>query len=322
MRYRRLGRWGVQVSEVSLGSWLTYGGSVGEETATQCIHRAFDLGVNFFDTANAYGRGRSEEVVGAALRAFPRDEFVLGTKVFFPMKGIPNGGGLSRKHVFESCHASLRRLGMDYVDILQCHRYDRHTPLEETCRIMDDLIRQGKVLYWGTSEWNADQIAHAVQLCRAEGWAPPVSNQPQYSALYRVIERGVLQTSEDLGVGNVVWSPLAQGALTGKYVKADEVPEGSRAADPNDGQFVQRWLEQETLDAVQSLVPVAQEAGVTMAQLALAWCLRQKMVSSVIVGASRPEQVDDNVKAAEVDVPADVLQQVTDVLDPVAVKRA
>jgi len=321
MRYRRLGRWGVQVSEVSLGSWLTYGGSVGEETATQCIHRAFDLGVNFFDTANAYARGRSEEVVGAALRGLPRDEYVLATKVYFPMKDVPNGGGLSRKHVWEQCHASLRRLGVDHVDLYQCHRYDVRTPLEETCRVMDDLVRQGKVLYWGVSEWTADQIAHAVQLCRSEGWAIPVSNQPQYSALHRVIERGVLQVSEDLGVGNVVWSPLAQGVLTGKYTSPSDIPEGTRAADPSTGQFVQRWLEQETLDAVRSLVPVAQEAGVTMAQLALAWCLRQRAVSSVIVGASRPEQVDDNVRAAEVDVPADALQQVTDVLAPVAVTR-
>jgi voltage-dependent potassium channel beta subunit len=322
MRYRHLGRWGVQVSEVSLGSWLTYGGSVGEETATQCIHRAFELGVNFFDTANAYGRGRSEEVVGAALKAFPRDEYVLGTKVFFPMKDIPNGGGLSRKHVTESCDASLRRLDLDYIDVLQCHRYDRRTPLEETCRAMDDLIRQGKLLYWGVSEWNADQIAHAVQLCRAEGWAPPVSNQPQYSALHRVIERSVLRTCGDLGVGNVVWSPLAQGVLTGKYVKADDAPEGTRAATEGDSEFVKRWMQQETLDAVQSLKPVAEEAGLSMAQLALAWCLRQRMVSSVIVGASRPDQVDDNVKAAEVDVAPELLQQVTDVLEPVAVTRA
>jgi aryl-alcohol dehydrogenase-like predicted oxidoreductase len=321
MRYRRLGRWGVQVSEVSLGSWLTYGGSVGEETATLCIHRAFELGVNFFDTANAYGRGRSEEVVGAALKAFPRDEYVLGTKVFFPMKNIPNGGGLSRKHVTESCDASLRRLGLDHIDVLQCHRYDRGTPLEETCRAMDDLIRRGKLLYWGTSEWNADQIAHAVQLCRAEGWAPPVSNQPQYSALHRVIERSVLRTCDDLGVGNVVWSPLAQGVLTGKYVKADDAPEGTRAATEGDSEFVRRWMQQETLDAVQSLKPVAEEAGLSMAQLALAWCLRQRMVSSVIVGASRPDQVDDNVKAADVDVAPELLQQVTDVLAPVAVTR-
>lgn len=224
MRYRRLGRWGVQVSEVSLGSWLTYGGSVEEDTATSCIHRAFELGVNLFDTANGYARGRSEEVVGAALKAFPRDEYVLATKVFFPMKNIPNGGGLSRKHVWEQCHASLKRLDLDYIDLYQCHRYDRGTPLEETCRVMDDLIRQGKVLYWGTSEWNADQIAHAVQLCRAEGWSPPVSNQPQYSALHRVVERGVLKTSKDLGVGNVVWSPLAQGVLTGKYRPAPDCP--------------------------------------------------------------------------------------------------
>ena len=247
---------------------------------------------------------------------------VLATKVYFPMKQTPNGGGLSRKHVWEQCHDSLRRLGVEHIDLYQCHRYDVRTPLEETCRVMDDLVRQGKVLYWGVSEWSADQIAHAVQLCRSEGWAIPVSNQPQYSALHRVIERGVLQTSEDLGVGNVVWSPLAQGVLTGKYVSADDIPEDSRAAHENDGQFVRQWLRQETLDAVQSLLPVAEEAGLTMAQLSLAGILRQRAVSSVIVGASRPEQVDDNVKAAEVDVDPALLQRVTDVLEPVAVKKA
>jgi voltage-dependent potassium channel beta subunit len=317
MEYRRLGRAGIKVSSVGLGSWLTFGGTVEEDTAVECIHRAFELGVNFFDTANAYARGRSEEVVGRALAELRRDDVVLATKVFFPMGDGPNDSGLSRKHVWEQAHHSLRRLGVDHIDLLQCHRYDEHTPLEETCRAFDDLIRKGTILYWGTSEWNADQLAHAVSLCRAEGWAPPVSNQPQYSALYRRIERRVLPVSSELGLGNVVWSPLAMGVLTGKYRSPDDIPSDSRAA--GDGaSFMQNWLEQETLDAVARLAPLAEEAGCTMAQLALAWCLRQPAVSSVIVGATKTSQVDDNVAAADLDVPSDLLEQVSETLRPVA----
>lgn len=317
MEYRRLGRAGLRVSTVSLGSWLTYGGSVEENTATACIRRAHELGVNFFDTANAYARGRSEEVVGAALRGFPRESYVLATKVYFPMGDGPNESGLSRKHVWEQCHASLRRLGVDHIDLYQCHRYDEHTPLEETCRVMDDLIRQGKVLYWGVSEWQADQIAAAVHLCRAEGLHPPTSNQPQYSALYRRIEKRVLPVSAELGVGNVVWSPLAQGILTGKYTSTSDLPEDSRAAGES-GSFMRNFLRQETLDAVQELRPLAGEAGATIASLSLAWCLRQPAVSSVIVGATKTSHVDDNVAAADLDVPVDVLTRLGDVLAPVS----
>ena len=307
----------MKVSAVGLGSWITYGGTVEEDTARQCLLRAYELGVTFFDTANVYARGRAEEVVGRALGDLRRDSYVLATKVFFPMGDGPNDRGLSRKHVHEQLHASLRRLGVDYVDLYQCHRYDTSTPLEETCRVMDDLIRQGKVLYWGTSEWTADQIAHAVDLCRAEGWAPPASNQPQYSALHRRIEKAVLPTCEDLGVGNVVWSPLAQGVLTGKYTSVEDVPPDSRAAG-SEGSFMQGFLKQETLDAVQQLRPVAEEAGCTIAQLSLAWCLRQRAVSSVIVGATKVQHVDDNVAAADLDLPADVLAKVTEILEPVA----
>jgi voltage-dependent potassium channel beta subunit len=317
MEYRRLGRAGVQVSTVSLGSWLTYGGSVEEETATACIHRAYDLGVNFFDTANVYARGRSEEVVGAALKRFPRESFVLATKVYFPMGDGPNDSGLSRKHVWEQCHASLRRLGVDHIDLLQCHRYDPTTPLEETCRVMDDLIRHGKILYWGVSEWQADQIASAVQLCRAEGLNAPVSNQPQYSALYRRVEKRVLPVSEELGIGNVVWSPLAQGVLTGKYRSTNELPEDSRAAGES-GTMMRNFLRQETLDAVQELQPLADEVGASIASLSLAWCLRQPAVSSVIVGATKTRHVDDNVAAAGLAVPDEVLTRVGEVLQPVA----
>ncbi|MDQ3147352.1 MAG: aldo/keto reductase family protein [Actinomycetota bacterium] len=317
MEYRRLGRAGMKVSSVGLGSWLTYGGTVEEDTATACIRRAFELGVNFFDTANAYVRGRSEEVMGKALADFRRDDYVLATKVFFPMGDGPNDRGLSRKHVWEQLHHSLHRLGVDYVDLYQCHRYDEDTPLEETCEVMNDLIRAGKVLYWGTSEWTADQIAHAVGICRAEGMHAPASNQPQYSALYRRVERRVLGVSEDLGIGNVVWSPLAQGVLTGKYFSVDDLPEDSRAAGEGRS-FMAGFLRQETLDAVQLLQPVADELGVTMSQLALAWVLRQRAVASVIVGATKVGHVDDNVAAGDLEVPPDALARVSEVLDDVA----
>jgi voltage-dependent potassium channel beta subunit len=317
MQYRKLGRWGVRVSTVGLGSWLTYGGSVEEQTATECIWRAYDLGINFFDTANAYMRGRAEEVMGAALSGFPRDSYVLATKVYFPMGDGPNDQGLSRKHVTEQAHHSLRRLGVDYIDLYQCHRYDEHTPLEETCRVMDDLVRAGKILYWGTSEWRADQIAHAVDLCRANGWAPPASNQPQYSALWRRVEARVLPTCREHGLGNVVWSPLAMGILTGKYTSVDDVPPDSRAA-TEDAKFMQHYFTQEVLDAVARLQPVAEEAGCSMAQLALAWCLRQEAVSSVIVGATKPSHVEDNAAASDLVLDPGALAAVDEILGPVA----
>ena len=317
MQYRKLGRWGMQVSTVSLGSWLTYGGSVEEETAKQCVWRAYDLGVTFFDTANVYMRGRAEEVMGKALADFQRSSYVLATKVFFDMGDGPNDGGLSRKHVVEQCDASLGRLGVDYIDLYQCHRYDEDTPLEETCRVMDDLIRQGKILYWGTSEWNADQIAHAVNLCRSQGWSPPVSNQPQYSALWRSIEARVLPTSEEHGIGNVVWSPLAMGILSGKYTSVDDIPQDSRAAG-EDAKFMRRYFTQEVLDAVQETKAVAEEAGCTLPQLALAWCLRQPFVSSVIVGATKTSHVDDNVGAADLELDDDVIDAFDELLEPVA----
>jgi voltage-dependent potassium channel beta subunit len=317
MQYRNLGRWGVKVSTVSLGSWLTYGASVEAGAAKACIERAYELGVNFFDTANVYARGGAEEIMGPVLSQFERESYVLATKVYLPMSRRPNDGGLSRKHVFEQAHQSLRRLGADYIDLYQCHRYDEETPLEETCRVMDDLVRQGKVLYWGVSEWSADQIARAVDLCRGEGWAVPVSNQPQYSALWRQIEADVLPTCADVGMGNVVWSPLAGGVLTGKYTTPDDVPGDSRAAG-GDKVFVDQWMRPEVLDAVQALQPVADEAGCTIAQLALAWCLREPWVSSVIVGATKTSHVDDNVAAADLDLDDDVLDRVDDILEPVA----
>jgi voltage-dependent potassium channel beta subunit len=305
MRYQALGRSGLQVSAVALGSWLTYGAAVDKDGAKACIRRAHDLGVNFFDTANEYARGRAEEVLGSALADMPRSSYVLATKVCLPMGEWPTERGLSRKHVFEQLHASLRRLDTDYIDLYQCHRPDRHTPVAETCAAMHDLVRAGKILYWGVSEWAPQQIADAVLVCRHRGWDPPISNQPQYSLLYRRIETGALPVARALGLGTVAWSPLAMGVLTGKYRSVEDVPVGTRAAS-DDSHFLNWYFRQSTLDAVASLQPVAEEAGVSLAQLALAWCLRAAGVTSVIAGARTPEQVDDNVAAAGVDIPQEV----------------
>jgi aryl-alcohol dehydrogenase-like predicted oxidoreductase len=307
----------MQVSVVGLGSWLTYGGSVEEDAARACMRRAFERGVTFFDTANVYARGRSEEVVGRQIAEFPRHEIVLATKVYFPMGDGPNDGGLSRKHVREQMDASLRRLQVDYVDLYQCHRYDVNTPLEETVRAMDDLVRAGKTLYWGVSEWTADQIAAAVAIARARGWAEPVSNQPQYSALWRRVEPRVFPACKEYGLGNVVWSPLAMGILTGKYTDASRPPSGTRAAGSS-ADMMEDYFTQPVLDAVQRLKPLAAEAHCTLAQLALAWCLRDTVVSSVIAGATRPEQVDDNVAAGDLDVDPEIFRRMDDILAPVA----
>lgn len=315
MRYRRLGQWGIKVSEIGLGSWLTFGGSVDEQRSIDCIHRALDLGVNFFDTANVYAEGHSEEVVGKALAGIPRDRYVLATKVYFPMGDGPNERGLSRKHVTEECHASLRRLGVDYVDLFQCHRFDTDTPLEETCRTMDDLIRRGDVLYWGVSEWTADQMRETVELCRREHLHPPVSDQPRYSMLERGAEEDVLPTCAELGIGVVVFSPLAQGVLTGKYDSVAEAPTDSRAAHPVGGTFIHRLLSEQNLARVGRLRPIAQELGLSLAQLALAWVLRRSEVSSAIVGATKLAHVDENVRAFGVGLEADVQHQVERALD-------
>ncbi|MFZ4516181.1 MAG: aldo/keto reductase family protein [Acidimicrobiia bacterium] len=313
MQYRNVGQWGIQVSSISLGSWLTYGGSVGNDTATRCVERAYDLGINFFDTANIYMKGAAEEVVGKALAPYARDSYVLATKVFFPMTELPNGRGLSRKHIMEQCHASLTRLNAKYVDLYQCHRFDESTPLEETCSAMNDLVRQGKTLYWGVSEWSGPRIREAVRICRDAGWAVPISNQPQYSALWRVIEDDVIPTSVELGLGQVVWSPLAMGVLSGKYHDVENPPSGSRAAG-DDKWFMANFWRQETLDAVQQLVPLAHDAGCTLAQLALAWCLQRDAISSVIAGASRPDHVDENVVAADLEIDPEIFASMDNVL--------
>ncbi len=316
MRYRTLGRSGLQISTIGLGSWLTYGGSVEAEAATACIRRAYEAGVTFFDTANVYARGRAEEVMGRALAPYERASVVLATKVYFPMGDGPNDRGLSRKHVTEQLHASLRRLGVEYVDLYQCHRYDRATPLEETCAVMNDLVRAGKILYWGVSEWNADQIVAAATLCAARGWAAPISNQPQYSALWRRIERNVFPATAAHGLGNVVWSPLAMGILTGKYTDAATPPAGSRAAGGS-ADMMARYFTQGVLDAVAELAPLAHEAGVALGALALAWCLRRPEVSSVIVGATAPAQIDQNVAAADLDIDPAVFKRFDAILEPV-----
>ena len=317
MEYRRLGGSGVKVSDISLGSWLTYGGSVAEEQATACINRAYEIGINFFDTANVYMRGAAEEIVGRALKGFDRDSYFLATKVYFPMGEGPNDRGLSRKHITEQFHASLKRLGVDYIDLYQCHRYDENTPLEETLRTLDDLVRQGKVLYIGVSEWTDDQISDALRIAGEMNLDRIVSNQPQYNMIQRRIEDGVIPLCEREGVGQVVFSPLAQGVLTGKYRPGDAPEEGTRAADPESNRFMQQHMNEEVLSAVDGLRSVASEADLSMPQRALAWVLRQDNVSSAIIGASRPEQVYDNAAASGVKLPADVVSEIDGILDGV-----
>lgn len=313
MKYRRLGNTGLKVSEISLGSWLTYGGYVDNQSAVNTIHRAYDLGINFFDTANVYMRGEAEKVVGHALKDYPRDSFVLATKVFWPMGDGPNDRGLSRKHIIEQAHASLKRLDVDYVDIYYCHRYDSETPLEETLRALDDLVRQGKVLYVGVSEWTAEQITEAVHLADKKLLDRIVVNQPQYSMLYRNIEEEIIPVSKKHGIGQVVWSPLGQGVLTGKYKKGAEPPEGSRAESGQ--QFINRLLTDENLDKVEQLTKVAKELEISTAQLAIAWILREPNVSSALVGASRPEQIEENAAASGIELSEEIINKIEKILN-------
>lgn len=312
MKYRRLGRTGLKVSEISLGSWLTYGGYVDAEQATKTIHRAYDLGINFFDTANVYMQGEAERVVGQAIQSFPRNSYVLATKVFWPMGKGPNDRGLSRKHIIEQANASLKRLDVDYVDLYYCHRYDPETPLEETLRALDDLVRQGKVMYVGVSEWTAEQISEAVHLADKKLLDRIVVNQPQYSMLYRKIENEVIPVSKKHGVGQVVWSPLAQGVLTGKYKKGAQPPIGSRAT--TDHQSINSLLTEKNLEKVEQLTKIANELGISTAQLAIAWILREPNIASALVGASSPEQIEENVKASDVSIDLDTLNEIEDIL--------
>ena len=312
MEYRQLGKSGLKVSEVSLGSWLTYGAATAEEDAIKCIHKAYELGINLFDTANVYARGEAERVVGKALSAFPRESYVLATKVFFPMGDGPNDRGLSAKHIYEQCHASLKRLGTDYIDLYQCHRYDPSTPLEETLRALDRLVQQGKVLYIGVSEWSAVQICDAVHLAHELNLNRIVSNQPYYNMLGRGIEKEIIPLCEREGIGQIVFSPLAQGILTGKYKPGQPPPPDSRAADERSNMFMR--LDDDVLERVQRLRPIAERNGLTMAQMALAWCLRQPNVSSVIIGASRPSQVEENAAASGVKLSEQDLKEIDEVL--------
>ncbi len=315
MEYRKLGKWGVRVSEVALGSWLTYGGSVQEKESIEQVHYAYEHGVNFFDTANVYAHGVAEQVIGKALAKIKRDDIFLATKVFFPMGNGPNDRGLSRKHVIEQCRASLKRLNTDYVDLLQCHRYDPETPVEELVKTMEILTTQGKILYWGVSEWPAAKIQEAMDVARQLGAPPPVSNQPAYNMLYRDIETDVSPVSEKNGLGQVVFSPLAQGVLTGKYLPGQPPPRDSRAAGPN-AAFLQHRdsMSKENLEKVQQLSKVAQELGLSMAQLALAWILRLPAISSVIIGATKRSQIEDNLKAAGIKLTPETLKRIEGIL--------
>lgn len=317
MQYRKLGKWGIRVSEVGLGSWLTYGGAVDERATREQVRFAFDHGVNFFDTANVYAGGDAEVVVGKALKELVRDKYVLATKVFFPMGDGPNDSGLSRKHIFEQCHASLTRLQADYVDLYQCHRYDAEVPMYELVRAMDDLIRQGKILYWGVSEWPAERIREAVETAYSLNAMPPVSNQPQYNMLQRNIENYVIPACEELGLSQVVFSPLAQGVLTGKYKSGEPLPKDSRAANASVNAFLvgRSTMSKESLDLVARLGEEAKSLGISMSQLALAWCLRLSNIASVIIGATKTSQIQENIKASELRLKTDVIDRLDQLLN-------
>ncbi|MDF2962800.1 MAG: aldo/keto reductase [Paenibacillus sp.] len=317
MRYRNLGKSGLKVSEIGLGSWLTYGTAVEKEAAVQCIQHAYEKGVNFFDTANAYNRGASEIVVGEALKPFARESFVLATKVYFPMGEGPNDKGLSRKHIMEQCEASLKRMGVDYIDLYQCHRYDTETPLEETLRALDDLVAQGKILYAGVSEWTAAQITDAVHTGRRLNLRPLISNQPIYNMLVRYIEKDVLPVSEKEGLGQVVFSPLAQGILSGKYKAGQAVPADSRAADESINRWIKSYLNDDVLHCVGKLESIAAGLDLKLSQLAIAWVLRQPGVSSAIAGASRISQVEENVQASAVRLTPETVREIDSILEEI-----
>ncbi|MFG2059526.1 aldo/keto reductase family protein [Micromonospora sp. NPDC048930] len=317
MEFRHLGRSGLMVSEISYGNWITHGSQVEEEAATACVRAALDTGITTFDTADVYAGTKAEEVLGRALKGERREGLEIFTKVYWPTGPGRNDRGLSRKHIMESINGSLRRLQTDYVDLYQAHRYDYSTPLEETMEAFADVVHSGKAHYIGVSEWKASQLREAHALAR-ELRVPLVSNQPQYSMLWRVIEAEVIPASEELGVGQIVWSPMAQGVLSGKYRPGQPPPAGSRATDEKSGAgFIAKWLTDEVLTRVQQLKPLAEQAGLTMAQLAIAWVLQNPNVSSAIVGASRPEQVHDNVKAAGVKLDADLLKAIDEIVEPV-----
>ncbi|MED4227149.1 aldo/keto reductase family protein [Neobacillus cucumis] len=314
MKYRRLGKSGLKVSEISLGSWLTYGKSVEDNVAEKTIHKAYELGINFFDSANVYEKGQGERVMAQALKEYPRESYVITTKAFWPMGEGPNDRGLSRKHVTEQVNASLKRMNLDYVDLFYCHRYDSETPVEETLRAIDDLIRQGKILYAGVSEWSAAQIEEAIRVADQFLLDRIVVNQPQYNMFHRYIEKEVIPVSEKYGVGQVVFSPLAQGVLTGKY-SSNRIPEDSRASNESINNFIKGMLNQDIYSKVAQLENLANELEITLPSLALAWILRQPNVSSALIGASKPGQVEENVKAVEIQLSNEVIQKIEGILE-------
>jgi aryl-alcohol dehydrogenase-like predicted oxidoreductase len=315
MEYRRLGSSGMYVSEITYGNWITHGSQVEQEAAIKCVRAAFDNGITTFDTADVYAGTRAETVLGKALKGVRRESYELLTKVYWPTGPGKNDRGLSRKHIMESVHASLKRLKTDHLDLYQMHRFDFETPLEESLSAFDDLIRQGKVHYIGFSEWTAAQISDALKIQESLGYTRFVSSQPQYSMLWRVIESEVVPLSKEKGIGQIVWSPIAQGALTGKYLPGKKPPAGSRATDKKGGaNMISRWMRDEVLLAVQNLKPIADSNGLTLAQLAVAWVLQNPNVSSAIIGATKPAQIKENVKASGVKLDASTMKQIDQVL--------
>ncbi len=318
MEFRYLGNSGLKISEITYGNWLTHGSQVENDTATQCVRAALDNGISTFDTADTYANTRAEVVLGEALKGERRESLEIFTKVYWPTgPGGKNDTGLSRKHVMESINGSLQRLQTDYVDLYQAHRYDTETPLEETMQAFADIVRQGKALYIGVSEWTADQIREGVKLSKELGFQL-ISSQPQYSMLWRVIEDEVVPTSRELGVSQIVWSPVAQGVLTGKYKPGEQPPAGSRATDEKGGaDMIKRFMNDDVLTRVQALTPVAKELDLSLAQLAVAWVLQNDNVAAALIGASRPEQVTENAKAAGVTIPAELMARIDDALGDV-----
>ncbi len=319
MEYRRLGSTGMYVSEISYGNWITHGSQVESEAAIKCVREALNQGITTFDTADVYANTKAEVVLAKALKGVRRESYELFTKVYWPTGPGKNDRGLSRKHIMESCHASLKRLNTDHIDLYQLHRYDFETPLEESLSALDDLVRQGKVLYVGFSEWTADQISQGLKIQDQRGYTRFVSSQPQYSALWRVIEAEVVPLSQREGIGQIVWSPMAQGVLTGKYLPGKKPPTGSRATDKKSGAaMISRWMRDEVLAAVQLLKPIAESVDLSMSQMALAWVLQNANVSSAIMGATKPSQIKDNVKASGVKLPQEVMLAIDKAIGHVA----
>lgn len=320
--YRFLGNSGLKISEITYGNWLTHGSQVENDVATQCVHAALDAGITTFDTADVYANTKAEQVLGDALKGQRRESLEIFTKVYWPTgPGGANDSGLSRKHVMESIDGSLKRLGTDYVDLYQAHRFDQSTPLEETMQAFADIVRQGKALYIGVSEWTADQIRAGHALSKELGFQL-ISSQPQYSMLWRVIEDEVVPTSRELGLSQIVWSPVAQGVLSGKYLPGQPAPAGSRATDANGSRFIQQFMTEDVLTRVQQLKAVADELGLTQAQLAVAWVLQNDNVAAALIGASRPEQVAENVKASGVVIPAELMAKIDEILGDVVERDA